>query len=346
MTCTTLLPISVKPVITAAQATNLNPLYYRLHHDSLSTKVKRKLGILNASNSLDRRLELSPYRSANLNDVEAIGLTPDSGLSSQQMEILLDRMPNLRWVYWQRTGTENMHCELLKARGIALSNSGGLVSRSVAEMNLGCIIAQAKRLPDHIQLQRRRRWKTLYCEDLSSQTVGIIGTGNIASQTARLCHALSMRVTAASRNPTRFQDTKHTYDRIYHLHDELDILLHEADYVVVAVPLNEETRNLIGMKQFKAMRSSATLINTARHQIIDENALFNALSSNLIAAAYLDVLFDRRLYFWDRIYRTKHLYITHYSAAHFRNKQQKALQSFLHGLKQEAKTGTFPDRVV
>ena len=66
----------------------------------------------------------------------------------------------------------------------------------------------------------------------------------------------------------------------------------------------------------------------------------------LIAAAYLDVLFNRRLYFWDRIYRTKNLYITHYSAAHFRNKQQKALESFLCGLEHEAKTGTFPDRVV
>jgi phosphoglycerate dehydrogenase-like enzyme len=255
-------------------------------------------------------------------------------------------MPNLRWVYWQRAGTENMHFELLKARGIALSNSGDLVSRSVAEMNLACIIAQAKKLPDHIQLQRRRRWKTLYCEDLGSQTVGIIGAGNIASQTARLCQALGMRVTAASRSPARFQGIKHPYDRIYHLHDELDVLLQEADYVVVAVPLNEETRNLIGMKQFKTMRSSATLINTARHQIVDESALCNALSSNLIAAAYLDVLFNRRLHFWDRIYRTKNLYITHYSAAHFRNRQRKALESFLYGLEHEAKTGTFPDRVV
>ena len=129
---------------------------------------------------------------------------------SQQLEILLDRMPYLRWAYWQRAGTENMHCEIFKTRGIALSNSGSLVSRSVAEMNLACILAQAKRLPDHIQLQRRCRWKTLYCEDLSSQTVGIIGTGNIASETARLCRAIGMRVTAASRNPTRFQDTKHT----------------------------------------------------------------------------------------------------------------------------------------
>jgi len=57
-------------------------------------------------------------------------------------------------------------------------------------------------------------------------------------------------------------------------------------------------------------------------------------------------LFNRRLYFWDRIYRTKNLYITHYSAAHFRNRQQKALESFLRGLEHEDKTGTFPDRVV
>lgn len=346
MVSTVLLPASAKQLVTGSQTKDLKSLYYQLHQESFSTRVKRKLGLLKVGKSLDRRFDLSPYSSASLNNVEAIWLSPEFGLSPQQLEILLDRMPSLHWVYWQRVGIENMHCELFKARGIVLSNSGDLVSQSVAEMNLACIIAQAKKLPDHIQLQRRHRWKSLYGEDLGSQTVGIIGTGNIASQTAKLCQALSMRVTAVSRSPTRFQGIKHPFDHIYHLYDELDVLLQEADYVVVAVPLNEETQNLIGMKQLKTMRSSATLINLARHKIVDEDALCNALSSNLIAAAYLDVLFNRRLYFWDRIYRTKNLYLTHNSSAHFRNKQQKALERFLYGLEHEARTGTFPDRVV
>ena len=323
----------------------LNTLFYRQHPESLSNRLWRKLGRQDLQKALDARIEILPC-SDSLKKVEAAWFAADFGLPTPMIETLINRMPSLRWVYCQRTGTDTLNTEFFKTKNIALSNTGNLVSLAVAEMNLACILAHAKKLPQHLLLQRRRRWQTLFCEEISTLTVGIVGSGNIGKATARLCRALGMRVTAASRNPARFENGAHPFHHIYHLDRELTTLLQEADYVVIAIPLTEATKHLFSDTQFHAMRETAVLINPARYEIVEESALFKALTHHHIAAAYLDVLINRRLFFWDKIYRTKNLYLTHYSSAHFRHKQEKALQSFLRGIEHEAQTGDFPDRVV
>lgn len=342
---TVLLPISVKPQLPDESMPGLNTLFYRQHPESLSNRLWRKLGRQNLQKALDARIEILPCDDS-LNEVEAAWFAADFGLPSHLVEVMVNRMPSLRWIYWQRAGTDKLNTEFFKTKNIALSNAGSLVSRAVAEMNLACILAHAKKLPQHLLLQRRRRWQTLFCEEIGSQTVGIIGSGNIGWETARLCRALGMRVTAASRNPARFESEAHPFDHIYHLDNELAMLLRYADYVVIAIPLTEATRHLFGDTQFQAMRETAVLINSARYEIVEESALFNALTHHQIAAAYLDVLINRRIFFWDKIYRVNNLYLTHYSSAHFRHKEEKALQSFLRCIEHEAQTGDFPDRVV
>ena len=267
-------------------------------------------------------------------------------LPNYLLEVLLDKMPWLRWVYWQRAGTDNLDLDYFLPRKIALSNAGNLVSRCVAEMNLACILAHVKKLPEHYAMQHSRKWYIVYSNVIADQTVGIIGSGNIGRETARLCKALGMRIICASRNPSRIEKERHPFNDVYHLNEEMDKFLEEADYVVIAIPLNSATRNLFGEKQFQSMRNTAALINTARCEIVNEAELYRALDSNHIATAFIDPSFKRRIFFWDRIYRTKNLHLTHNSSAHYRNKSDNALVRFIQGIEQEAKTGDFPDRII
>ena len=342
---TVLLPADIKEQFLAMQSASLEPLYYRLNPESFLNRVCRKLGWMNTARALDLRFDI-PGHPDRLARVEAIWLSDKFTLPDFLLKALLDKMPCLRWVYWQRTGTDNLDLDYFSRRNIALSNTGNLVSHSVAEMNLACILSHAKRLPEHHAMQKSHEWRAVYCDAVTNQTAGIIGTGNIGRETARLCKALGMKVVAASRNPARFLDRTHPFDHVYHLNKDMDKLLNESDYIVIAVPLNETTRNLFGSALFRSMRGTAALINTARCEIVNQDELLQALTSNRIAAAYIDPPFNRQLYFWDRIYRTKNLYLTHNSSANYRHKPLDALIKFTQGIEQEDKTGDFPDRVI
>lgn len=119
--------------------------------------------------------------------------------------------------------------------------------------------------------------------ELYGKTLGIVGYGRIGQEVARRAEAFGMRVLACSRTPR--QDTAVTVEAMNRLND----MLGECDFVLVAAPLTDATRGLIGERQFAAMKRSAFIINVARGLVIDERALFDALDTHRIAGAAIDV---------------------------------------------------------
>ena len=113
--------------------------------------------------------------------------------------------------------------------------------------------------------------------ELFGKTVGIIGTGHIGKETAKICEALGMKILTCNSHSTR---------------DELENLLKNSDIVSLHVPLNDKTFNMISQKEFDIMKPSAILINTARSGIVNKFALVKALNENLISGAGIDV-FDK-----------------------------------------------------
>ena len=113
----------------------------------------------------------------------------------------------------------------------------------------------------------------------------------------------------------------------------------------MTLPLNEETHGFIGKMELHIMKESATLINIGRAQVIDEEAVFKALNDGSIAAAYLEMLSQKPLFFWQRVYRTPNLYLTHYSAAHLRKKLEKIFKQFVLGVHELIDTGKVSNRV-
>jgi phosphoglycerate dehydrogenase-like enzyme len=192
----------------------------------------------------------------------------------------------LRWVHIASAGVDRLLFPELVRSPVVVTNSRGVFDRPIAEYVLGLILAFAKDLPATLGLQRERAWRHRETERLDGQRVLVVGAGPIGRAIGRLLSAAGMTVsgvgrTARSADPDLGQ---------VHAWRELASLLPEADYVVVAAPLTEETRGSFDAAAFERMKPSARLINVARGPIVVEEDLLAALHKGEIAGGALDVV--------------------------------------------------------
>jgi phosphoglycerate dehydrogenase-like enzyme len=174
--------------------------------------------------------------------------------------------------------------------GTAVCNVYGH-ERGIAEyvfMTMAALNRQLFRLDRQL---RQGDWSAYTAEplpELRGRTLAIIGLGRIGAEVARWGRFLDMRVVAVTRTPNQDQAAQLGLDWIDGL-SALPRALAEADFVVIAAPLNAETRGMIGREQLSAMKPSAFLVNVARGGLIDETALYDALRDRTIAGAAIDV---------------------------------------------------------
>jgi glyoxylate reductase len=196
---------------------------------------------------------------------------------------VLDRLPSLRLVASYGVGYDNVDAEACRARGVALTNTPGVLDAATADLTVALMLAVRRRVAEGDALVRAGRWGTSWSEspflgrDLSGSTLGILGLGRIGSAVAKRARAFDMRVLFHRRSDAG--------DANYR---ELDDLLREADVVSVHTPLTPETRGLLSRERLALLRDGATLVNTARGAIVDEGALVAELVSGRISAG-LDV---------------------------------------------------------
>jgi glyoxylate reductase len=196
---------------------------------------------------------------------------------------VLDRLPSLRLVANYGVGYDNVDAEACRARGVAVTNTPGVLDAATADLTIALMLAVRRRVFEGDALVRSGRWGTSWSEspflgrDLSGATLGIVGPGRIGAAVAKRALAFDMRVV--------FHRRTHTEDANYR---ELDDLLREADVVSVHTPLTAETKGLISRERLALIRDGATLVNTARGAIVDEDALVTELVSGRISAG-LDV---------------------------------------------------------
>jgi phosphoglycerate dehydrogenase-like enzyme len=176
---------------------------------------------------------------------------------------------------------------------VPVSNNGGANALAVAEHTIMLILAVLKRVVLFHNSVVAGKWRVgnpadVRVYEMGNRTLGIIGLGNIGKKVARRARAFDTRV--------QYYDIRRLSE-----HDEdalgvrfvlLDELLRSADIVSLHVPLDDSTRNLIGARELGLMKREAIVVNTCRGPVIDEAALFEALESNRIAGAGLDVMVD------------------------------------------------------
>jgi phosphoglycerate dehydrogenase-like enzyme len=199
---------------------------------------------------------------------------------------LVDCAPDLKWIQIPWAGLDQVAAAGVFERGITVTNAKGLNARPVAEWGIAAILALAKNLPRYVRQQPEKRWDRHLPIALEAATVGIVGMGTIGGELARLATALGLRVIGTRRSGPSAPPPGVAW---LGGPADLDRLLAEADFVVLAAPNTRETRGLIGERQLQTMKRSAFLINLARGALVDEDALVRALRERTIAGAALDV---------------------------------------------------------
>jgi glyoxylate reductase len=196
---------------------------------------------------------------------------------------VLDRLPSLKRFANYGVGYDNVDAEACRARGVAVTNTPGALDAATADLTIALMLAVRRRVVEGDALVRSGRWGTSWSEspflgrDLSGATLGIVGLGRIGAAVAKRAVAFDMRVLYHRRSLTEDPNYR-----------ELDDLLGEADVVSVHTPLTAETKGLISHDRLALIRDGATLVNTARGAIVDEDALVAELVSGRISAG-LDV---------------------------------------------------------
>jgi D-2-hydroxyacid dehydrogenase (NADP+) len=199
---------------------------------------------------------------------------------------LPERAPRLKWIQTMSAGIDLLPEAILKS-GIRIVNASGLHGTPMGEMVLEMMLMFAKEAPVCFLMKQSRQWKRFRPALLKGQTAGILGLGAVGGEIARLCKAFGMTVLGFRRSGQSGEPVPDV-DRFFP-REQLIQLLAESDYVVLALPLTEETRNMIGEEELRGMKPTAFLINLARGAIVDEGALIRALEEKWIAGAGLDV---------------------------------------------------------
>jgi len=208
-------------------------------------------------------------------------------------EVLAAAGPGLRCVCNVAVGYDNVDLEAAARRGVAVTNTPGVLDDATADLTLGLILAATRRLGEGERLIRSgRSWAWgmdfMLGRDLRGKLLGVVGLGAIGARVAARARAFGMRVAYNNRGEAPAAVTEPLEaERL-----ELDELLTAADVLTLHCPLTEQTRHLIGAPELAAMKPTAVLVNTARGPVVDEAALAAALRAGEIAAAGLDVYED------------------------------------------------------
>ena len=213
-----------------------------------------------------------------LGDIEVGPLAPRDDveiLIVANQAIELDWFPRLRLIANFSVGYDNIDIEACRARGIAVSNTPGVLDAAVADLTIGLLLAVRRRIVEGNDAVRAGRWEKGWSaspflgREIGGSVLGIVGYGRIGKAVARRAAGFDL-------------------DVIYTREAPLDELLARADVVSVHTPLNGETTGLISRERLALMRDGATLINTARGAVVDEDALVDELANGRISAG-LDV---------------------------------------------------------
>ena len=221
-----------------------------------------------------------------IKDADAILTEVDDVIDKE----IISNAPNLKIISNRAIGVDNIDIETANINNIKIGNTPGVLHESCADLTFGLIIAIARQIPYAYNQVLKGNWKffdqTPYIgPDVYGSTLGIIGFGKIGQALAKRAQGFDMNVLYYSRSRKDELEPKLNVKWTPNLNN----LLKESDYVCVLVPLSKNTEHIISVDELNLMKKSAYLINTSRGKTVDQKALINALESNSIAGAALDV---------------------------------------------------------
>ena len=250
-------------------------------------------------NELDRKdpetTSEKAIREYNGNPDELVGIMKDEEILIVHAAPVTDKVlmasPNLRAVFCVRGGPVNIDIESATRMGIVVGGAPGRNAEAVADFTMALMLVLARNVVKGVQFVRENRmfsreeWEGFFGHELRGMVLGLVGYGNVGSRVTKRALAFGMSVLVydpfVERAKIEAPGVAVT---------DLETLLSSADFVSLHAREAPENENMIGRRQFEMMKKTAYFINTARGSLVDEDALYEALSSGKIAGAALDVM--------------------------------------------------------
>ena len=198
---------------------------------------------------------------------------------------VLEKFKNLKLIALRSVGFNHIDLEYCKKNNISVVNSPNYGNITVAEFALGLLLDVSRKITDSYNEYKNGKVtpNNLIGTELSGKTIGIVGLGAIGSAFAKIANALDIKILGYDKYEKEELKTKYEYV-------DFERLLKESDFISIHAPLTKDNYHMFNEEAFKKMKNTAIIINTGRGELIDSQALYNALISKEIAGAGLDVL--------------------------------------------------------
>ncbi len=222
------------------------------------------------------------------------------------------KAPHLKMVFTLAAGVEKLAPFDWLPPGVPLINNSGAHSAKMFEYGLMAFVMLGQRFPEVMIAQQKHEWRPgkIYTSVLQGKRATIVGVGGLGSPVARAARVLGMQTVGVRMRAAPHPD----FDRVA-ASDALDDLLPESDFLVLACPLTDATRNLINRERFGRIKRGTGFINVSRGAVVDQDALCEALEQGHLSGAVIDVVTPEPLPVDSRLWTTKNLVITPHISA-------------------------------
>lgn len=250
-------------------------------------------------------------------EADAVLLAPRFG---HELRELWPSLQNVRWLHSLAAGVEFLPFDLLRNSEVTVTNSRGLYADALAEFALAAMLWFAKDLRRLHHNQQARLWQPYTVRRLEGATAGVIGYGGIGQAFGRRAEAMGMKVLPIRRR----QETGDP---------SLEEVIAQSDYLILSLPLTDATRGLLSRDRIALMKKDAVVINIGRGATVDQDALREALATNTIRGAALDVFATEPLPADDPLWQLENVLISPHTADHTDDAHDRAMQFFLDNLR-------------
>jgi phosphoglycerate dehydrogenase-like enzyme len=242
--------------------------------------------------------------------------------------------PNLQWFHLCGVGVDRARYGALLDRGVRITNSIGVNNEPIALNAVTGLLVLAREFPHWLQAQQERIWRPIDWDspilplDLAGQTMVLVGVGAVGSRIAEFARLLRMHVVGVRRSP----HSGEAVDEMVHP-KELDRVLKDADWLVLACTLTDETRGLIDARRLALLKRGARFVNISRGAVVVEEDLIEALKSGQLRGAYMDVFAKEPLPAESPLWDMPNVVITPHNAAISSGKYRREADLFFQNLR-------------
>jgi len=243
----------------------------------------------------------------------------------------VQKAKNLRWVHLGYAGVDMILYPEIVNSDVIVTCSKGIHQYHMTEFLFGMILTLTRGFKKIYANQRLKVWDKQVAKEFESlygKTMGILGLGNIGRQVAKVAKAFGMYVIGMKRTKTKVEYVDEVVTRA-----EMQHLLENSDFIVVVLPLTDETHHLIGEKEFNMMKKKPYFFNIGRGAVVDEKALINALKEGKIRGAGIDVFEDEPLPSDSPLWEMENVLVTPHIAGLFPNYWEEPTNLFIENFK-------------